>query len=85
MQRLQLPDNTERMMCHFHKLHSPHLMGPVFMQQSLQILTAGALTLCLPAKHWDPTHLSLRISRRHRPHPFTKNNVRQSHVETNEY
>lgn len=67
MQRLQLPDNTERMMCHFHKLHSPHLMGPMFMQQSLQILTEGALTLCLPATHRDPAHLSRRISQRHPP------------------
>lgn len=24
MQRLQLPDNTKRMMCHFHKLPPPH-------------------------------------------------------------
>lgn len=28
MQRLQLPDSTKRMMCHFHKLHSPIPNGP---------------------------------------------------------
>lgn len=72
MQRLQLPDNTERMMCHFHKLHPLHLIGLIFMQHFLQILTEGAPTLCLPATRWDPTHLSLHISQHHRPHPLGK-------------
>lgn len=71
MQRLQLPDNTKRMMCHFHKLPPPsppphaappsYLMGPMFIQQAPQILTVGALTLRLPVTCRDSTHLSLRV------------------------